>query len=57
MSKMDKNYFYNLFFSAFPAPVPLDCKYGILYKAQLFHIIVFDHIVDAFSAITVFKVF
>ena len=23
MSKMDKNYFYNLFFSAFPAPVPL----------------------------------
>ena len=57
MSKMDKNYFYNLFFSALPAPVSLDRKYGILYKVQLFHIIVFDHIVDAFSAITVFKVF
>ena len=57
MSKMDKNYFYNLFFSALPAPVSLDRKYGILYKVQLFHIVVFDHIVKAFSTITVFMVF
>lgn len=58
MSKMDKNNFYNLFFSSFPNPAFWDLqRWNLIYKVQLFHIVVFDHIVEAFSTIAVFKVF